>query len=181
MGCNICNSGKYGAKWTAELKMGTKKVSAAAVEFNMTVEDVLTHINDHSVPEEDVNLEELLNDPNFYYRELLMLHVRLKDWMSFMMETEEFGTANIDRGIKLIKEVRETLKLLAELQGKLNKGTTTTYNQQIVVVQDEIKALRTGVLERCCPECQMELLNMFSERTQTKLGDGSNGRRKTKE
>lgn len=177
MGCNICNSGQYGAKWTAELNLGTKKVSTAAIEFNMSIEDVLTHINDHKMETENVNLEELLNDPNFFYRELLMLHVRLKDWMAFMMETEEFGVANIDRGIKLIKEIRETLKLLAELQGKLNKGDT--YHQQFIQIKGDMQMFTTSVIENVCPDCQSKILDVIDARKS--LGDGKHGSRKTKE
>lgn len=177
MGCNLCNSGQYGARWTAELKLGTKKVSSAAVEFNMSIEDVLDHINNHDTPTENVNLCELLEDPQFFYRELLMLHVRLKDWMAFMMETEEFGVANIDRGIKLIKEIRETLKLLAELQGKLNKGDT--YHQQFIQIQGDMKIFRNSVLELVCPDCRKEILRAMQERRALK--DGKNGSGKTEE
>ncbi|MFA5760196.1 MAG: hypothetical protein WC877_00275 [Dehalococcoidales bacterium] len=173
MGCNLCNAGQYGAKWSAELKLGTKKVSTAAVEFNMSIEDVLDHINHHEVPTENVNLEELLNDPNFFYRELLMLHVRLKDWMAFMMETEEFGVSNIDRGIKLIKEIRETLKLLAELQGKLNKGDT--YNQQFIQIQTDLRSIRNAVLEVACPHCQPLIMQAMKD--QKALPEGKNGSR----
>lgn len=169
MGCNICNAGNYGARWTTEMKLGTKKVSNAAIEFNMTVEEVLEHLNTHECKTETVDVIELLNDPDFIKREVILMHIRLKDWLQFMMEAEEFGVHNMDRGIKLLKETRETLKLLAELEGKFNRGNQV--QNQYIQVQGNMKMITDAIAEHCCPDCKTLLFGKL--RDQKKLLEGS--------
>ncbi len=177
MGCNLCNAGQYGARWTAELKLGTKKVSNAAVEFNMTVEEVLTHINEHEMKTNMVDVVDLLKDPDFIKREVIVMHIRLKEWLEFMMEAEEFGTHNMDRGIKLMKENRETLKLLADLEGKFNHSNI--YQQKYLESQAQIKMLTNVIMENACPECRRNLIGKVKE--QRALMSGSNATGQTSE
>lgn len=174
MGCNICNAGQYGARWTAELKLGTKKVSNAAVEFNMSIEDVLTHINEHNMPTEMVDVVDLLKDPDFIKREVIVMHIRLKEWLEFMMEQEEFGVHNMDRGLKLMKENRETLKLLGDLEGKFN--TSNIFQEKYVKSQDEIKMLTNAIMEMSCPECKKKLIGKIKEQKLLKSGNNASGK-----
>jgi hypothetical protein len=170
MGCNLCNAGNYGARWTAELNLGTKKVSNAAIEFNMTVEEVLTHINEHESKTETVDVIELLNDPDFIKREVIMMHIRLKEWLAFMMEAEEFGTHNMDRGMKLLKETRETLKLLAELEGKFSRGNQ--FQVKYIEAQNDLRMVTSAIVENACPHCRSLLIGKIKEQ-KALLGAGN--------
>jgi hypothetical protein len=177
MGCNICNAGNYGARWSAELNLGVKKVSNAAIEFNMSVEDVLIHINEHDCKQEAVDVMDLLNDPDFIKREVIMMHIRLKEWLAFMMEAEEFGTHNMDRGMKLMKETRETLKLLAELEGKFSRGDT--FKLKYIEAQENLRLVTASIVENACPVCRPTLISNIKE--QKALMSGNNASRKTEE
>ncbi len=153
MGCNICNVGTIGSKWTRELKLGSKSLRAAALEFNMTIEEVMEHVKHHEMEDKEENkLVSLLDDPDFFYNELLLLFRNLKEWLTFTMESERLDKANMELGMKLIREIRETLKFVAELQGKLNKGDT--YYQQYIQIQGDLNVLLSAVLNDMCPECQ---------------------------
>lgn len=172
MGCNICNCGDIGVKWTKELRMGSKSLRAAGIEFTMTPDEVFDHVKNHVLPENDsTSLVSLLDDPNFFYNELLTLFRNLKDWLTFTMETERWDKSNMDMGIKLIREIRETLKFIAELQGKLNKGDT--YHQQFLQIQGDLNLLMGTVLNKMCPTCQQEVLNDPNITKLLELKDGN--------
>ena len=177
MGCNICNAGTYGARWTTELNLGIKKVSNAAVEFNMSVDEVLTHINEHKCETGTVDVIELLNDPDFIKREVIMMHIRLKEWLQFMMEAEEFGTHNMDRGMKLMKETRETLKLLADLEGKFDRDGQ--FQTKYLESQENLRIITGAIVENACPHCKSLLIGKI--RDQKALMSGKNGSRAPKE
>jgi hypothetical protein len=176
MGCNICNAGTYGARWTTEINLGIKKISQAAIEFNMSVEDVLTHINSHESKEEQFDIVEVLQDPDFIKREVIVMHIRLKEWLQYMIESEELGPHNMDRGIKLLKENRETLKLLADLEGKLNRDTA--YQKQYIDAQNNLRIITSAVSECGCSGCKQKIFGKIKEQ-RALLGDG-NASRKTK-
>lgn len=69
----------------------------------------------------------------------------------------------MNTGVKLMKETRETLKLVAELQGKLSKGSNT-YQNQYIQIQGDFQMFTSSVLENACPSCQQKLLTVMKEK-----------------
>lgn len=174
MDCKICNSGPIGSKWTAELNLNIRKPKDAALFFQISIDDVLEHLNSHKMEYEDVNLAELLDDPNFFYQELLMIHIKLKDWLSFIIESEDLSPSTINTLTKLVKENRDTLKLIAELQGKLNRGNT--YQNQFIQIQGDFQMFTSSVLENTCPACQQKLFQVMKDK-QLQLTGNKPGKR----
>jgi sarcosine oxidase delta subunit len=165
MGCNICNAGKVGLKWTRELNIGNKSLRVAALEFNMTIDEVMEHLNSHHMEdtEETIDVMELVKNPAFFYRELWTLIVNLKEWLEVTRETGDLDRNNIELGLKLLREIRETLKLIAELDGKLNKGDT--YQIQYNQIQGDFNVLISTVLGEVCDECQGKVLKAMEGAT----------------
>lgn len=137
IGCNICNSDpEICAKWTKDLTLKKKRIQDACIEFKMDPLDVIDHLDKHAIPvvdevDEEPDIIKLMESPEFLYKELYGLFTSVKSWLEFTMENERLDRTSIDMGIKLTREIRDTLKFIAELQGKLNKGDTyqIQYNQ----------------------------------------------------
>ena len=161
MGCNICNTPHSGKQWDTELKLGTKQPRDAALFFNMTIDEVLEHLETHVMPEsnEVSEFELMINDPQYILKEAAKIVIRLRDWIDFLTETEDLSPQSISQSAKLVKETRETLKFIAELQGKFNKGNT--YQQQFIQIQGDYNQFTQSVLEVVSkyPNCQKELLS----------------------
>ena len=173
MGCNLCNSGSIGAKWTRDLKIGSKSLRAAALEFNMTIEEVMehmqTHVMEEPVPETDIM--SLLEDPKFINRKILSIALNIEDWAKFVQETEKLDKNTMEFCLKLFKELRELYKLQAELEGKLKRGDT--YQMQFVQIQGDMNMLVGTVLSETCPACQQKIVQ--NQNIMKYLGDGSHG------
>lgn len=178
MGCNICNGNKRGILWTKDLQSGKKKVHEACIEFSMTPEEVYQHMTSHAIldidqiPEDDIT--RILDDPAFFYKELYELFTTMKDWLHFTMEVERLDRTTIDTGLRLMKEIRETLKLIAELQGKIKKGNT--YQIQYNQIQGDFNVLIGTVLSNACDDCQKTILKAIEQNKQ--LGAGASSGKK---
>jgi hypothetical protein len=169
MGCNICNSGKIGIKWTKDLNSDKRKIQEACIEFSMRPDEVIEHLKSHAILEEvEKSVTELINDPEFFYKELYSLFTAMKSWLEFTMEAERIDRSTIEVGLRLIREIRETLKLIAELQGKITKGST--YQNQYIQIQGDLNMLVGTVLNEVCNDCQKKILKVIDNTP--RLGNG---------
>ena len=173
MGCNICNSDKKGIQWTKDLQNGKRKIHEACIEFSMTPDEVTDHMLNHHMLDLDqndvVDINAILDDPTFFYKELYELFTTMKDWLNFTMEVERLDRTTIDTGLRLMKEIRETLKLIAELQGKIKKGNT--YQIQYNQIHGDFNALLNTVLS-CLDEAnQLKILKAVEDNKLLSGGD----------
>lgn len=171
MGCNLCNSGSIGVKWTRDLKIGSKSLRAAALEFNMTIEEVMEHMQTHVMeePEPETDIMTLLEDPKFINRKILSIALNIEDWAKYVQETEKLDKNTMEFCLKLFKELRELYKLQAELEGKLKRGDT--YQQQFIQIQGDMNMLVGTVLSEMCPACQMKIVQNQSIMKYLSSGD----------
>jgi hypothetical protein len=163
MGCKICNGGRIGYKWDRDLRLGTKKPREAALQFKMELDEVLEHLESHMMkvpPAEDVELERIITDPEYLLQKSAKILLQIEDWITIVREVDNISIQEISQGAKLLKEYRDTLKFVAELQGKLNKGDT--YHQQFVQIQGDYNQFTSNVLETVCPDCQAKLLKKMN-------------------
>lgn len=163
--CKLCNTEK-GRKMSLDLMTGKKEAIDAALMFNMSIDDVNEHINHHDIPEPDnqVKFSELMDDPEFIFERLGKLLVRMESWMEDIVEINDgeidFRAMNIC--VNLIKEIRATLKLIAELKGKLNTGDK--YYHQYIQIQGNLNDF-TGLIMNITqeyPECQAKIMEALS-------------------
>ena len=177
MSCNICNSGKKGIRWTKDLNDGKVKVQDACIEFAMNPEEVYEHLSTHEmldIADAKIDITSIIDDPTFFYRELYDLFSTMKDWLNFTMEVERLDRTTIQTGLNLIKEIRETLKLIAELQGKISKGNT--YQIQYNQIHGDFNTLIGVVLSIACEKCQREILKAMDDKKL--LSGGNSGKKK---
>jgi hypothetical protein len=157
--CNMCKAGEIGRIWSKDIILGRKSPQEAAVQFTMSVAEVMDHINTHEIiiDEEGGNYE----SPDFYINEVLKSLKAVKDWMTYCQLSSSKKKEDIDLFIKLNKELRETIKCLGEFHGRLgSKGSVTinieTLNQRYLAITN---ILNTEV----CPECRLKVLKALEE------------------
>lgn len=174
MGCNICNSpAAINVAWTKDLNMRKKRIQDACVEFRMTPKQVIEHLETHAIPEvepeKEIDIIEIMESPEFLYKELYSLFTSVKSWLEFTMENERLDRTTIDMGIKLTREIRDTLKFIAELQGKINKGNV--YQVQYNQIHGDFNALIGVILNVLDNENQQKILKVI-ETTPELLDNG---------
>ncbi len=157
MTCKMCERKKDGTTWTRDILLGVKTPAQAAEYFDMTVQEVTTHVNDHEFLLEDER--SIYESKDFYVRELARLYALAKDWLTYVTDAREISKDQIDLGIKLSKEIRATITALAEFQGRLDKGGN------VVAKMEHIEAkyikLTTKIVTEVCPECQQKILTVI--------------------
>jgi len=100
--------------------------------------------------------------------------MNIEEWLNLTMESDKLDRATMDFGLKLSREMRETLKLVAELEGKLKRGDT--YQQQFLQIQGDMNMLVGTVLSDMCPACQMKLIQNQNIQRYISSGDHSEQR-----
>jgi len=164
--CKICESSQ-GIEWTQKLQRGEKRPMDAALHFNMTVAEVDNHILNHDmeyialVPKK--KFSEKIQDPEFMMEKVGNMVDMIEHWIEIQADNEDdLDPKSIDRLVKVVKELRDTYKLVFELQGKFNKGDT--YYQQLVQIQGDYKQYTGMVLDILCPNCQKKLMEFNNKR-----------------
>ncbi len=154
--CKICNS-PIGLEWTQMLQHGEIDRLDMADKFGVplvVVDDhLLNHHMEHAI-ENRKKFSEIVKDPDYLYDELHYIINRLKHWLDSLDEDEP-DLQTIKQGATLIKEFRETIKFVADLEGKFNRGDT--YHQQFIQIQGDYNQFTNMVLEHVCPACQLKL------------------------
>ena len=90
----------------------------------MSVEAVNDHVAEHEYMTGDERL--IYESKDFYVRELAKIFNMLQSWLNYVIGADVISKQDLDMGIKLSREVRETIVKLAEFQGRLDKSAGTT-------------------------------------------------------
>lgn len=155
--CNICLAGEVGRTWTKDLVLNDKEIHEACAFFKMTPEDVQDHIDTHDF--EEMEDPAVLDDPEYYDRELLKLFRLFKDWMKYCITNGNPTKADVDLAMKLGKEMRETIKTLGEFRGKLNRNSSVNVN--VAIINQKYMALTKALTTEVCPECRLKVINLL--------------------
>ncbi len=158
-GCQMCEERREGAKWTKDILMGLKSPKEAAVHFGMSVEQVNDHVNDHVYMTNDERL--IYESKDFYVRELAKIYNMLQDWMQYVIGADTITKQDLDMGIKLSREVRETIVKLAEFQGRLDKSAGAT--EKMLKLERQYIKLTSDIVAGVCPECQLKVLDVIHD------------------
>ncbi|MFA5760476.1 MAG: hypothetical protein WC877_01785 [Dehalococcoidales bacterium] len=162
--CKICDS-PIGLEWTQKLQKGNITVAEMALKFKTTVAEVEDHNLNHEISVAvvpHVKFSEKIQDPDYLLDKVESILDRVERWLDLNVDDgDDPDPRTIDRGTKLVKEMRETIKLVYELQGKFNKGDT--YHQQYIQIQGNYNQFVNNALEQMCPMCQQKVLEMMEE------------------
>jgi len=160
--CKICNS-PIGLEWTQMVQRGEKDRLDMADEFGVPLmlvdEHLLNHQMEHAI-EKRKKFSEMVKDPDYLYDELHYIINRLKHWLDSLDEDAP-DLQTIKQGATLIKEFRETIKFIADLEGKFNRGDT--YHQQFIQIQGDYNQFTGMVLDIVCPSCQQKIMKRINE------------------
>lgn len=117
----------------------------------MTPEAVNEHIYHH------VNHEQALHHDNPDYVRLKMVKFAdiLELWLDGMIVSNQIDRATMDMALRLIKEIRENLKVMAEIDGKLNKADPKL---QIINIKNDYKRLTNVLMMDLCDNCRPKAL-----------------------
>jgi hypothetical protein len=164
MVCKVCKS-PIGLEWTQKLQNGEILPVDMALQFDISISKVNEHMlnidgshNMDTAIERRAKFSELIQDPDYLLDEIHYMMNRIHHWLESLDETDP-DSVTIKQGTTLIKELRETVKLVYELQGKFNKGDT--YHQQFIQIQGDYNQFTNAVLEaNLCPGCTDKILKI---------------------
>jgi len=158
-GCPMCENVKDGKKWTRDILMGLKSPKEAADQFGMSIEAVNDHVAEHEYMTGDERL--IYESKDFYVRELAKIFNMLQSWLNYVIGADAISKQDLDMGIKLSREVRETIVKLAEFQGRLDKSAGTT--EKILRMEKKYLELTSVIMTKVCPECQQKVIEAIQD------------------
>ncbi|MDD4471644.1 MAG: hypothetical protein PHT97_10875 [Methanoculleus sp.] len=158
-GCVMCDREQEGRKWKRDILMGLKTPRDAANYFNMDIEQVNDHLAEHDYMTDDEKL--LYESKDFYVRELAKIYTMLQDWLKYVIGAETISKQDIDIGLKLTREVRETVVKLAEFQGRLDKSAGSV--EKMLRMEKKYIVLTSEIVAKVCPECQLKVLEVIHD------------------
>lgn len=155
--CKLCDAGEMSNKWIKDMLVGKKSPQTVANQFGVTVEEVMDHAYNHEQCEVGNEMDALTFEQ--FLDTMKMQLNKINNWFKIVIDTDEPTTENVAMAVKLIKEIRDTLRVIAEIEGKLAaKGDTTQITVQIAAVQKNYKQLTNLILKEVCPACQEKLI-----------------------
>jgi hypothetical protein len=134
----------------------------------MTEEEVMDHINNHELvvsiqqtPSGD--LKKRVSSPDFYLDELGTLYGAIRDCFEHINQDQDnYDSVKIQQLTTLNKELRETLKVMAELQGRL-KGPGDAQTK-VTKIEGNLNILY-GILEGgvLCSHCEEKVMKKLEK------------------
>lgn len=155
----MCDAGQFGNMWTKMVFLGEKSIEDAARMFNMEPADVMEHVNNHEIRKvvTEEGDEEYESD-DFYLSKLLSTMKYLMAWVEFVGKSETVDKSAVDMLTKLTKESRETVKTIAEFQGRRDTVTTKV---QIDSMETKVLNLTNVLLQEACPTCKAKMMEVL--------------------
>lgn len=156
--CPICKSGEIGLGWTRDLMVSNKSIEDAMKEFDMTVDEVVNHLTSHEIVRTQRATTDGMDD-EFYLDKLLRMLNSMEQWSARLM-----AERHVDKGIvtsltSLTREMRATLQLIAEFQGRLDSNTIKVTVQ---TMQDQVLGITEIILsQELCEPCRTKLMEVL--------------------
>ncbi len=157
--CPMCVKQREGKKWTRDILMGLKSPREAADYFGMDVEQVNDHVSEHEYMTGDERL--IYESKDFYVRELAKIFQMLQEWLNYVVGAENISKKDLDLGIKLSREVRETIVKLAEFQGRLDSSRGVT--ERMLMMEKKYLELTSVIVSKVCSECQLHVIEAIQD------------------
>ena len=158
--CPICSAGSEGFFITENYLHGRVSFKQLCDLFNVSKQQALEHVHHHhpdgytNAPSDD--LQQIINYRNKFYLILLDLEM----WINKVKNSNEATYKTISALTSLIKEYRQILTTLAELDGKINK------NQVVVELQNynqKLDELVTIIVEELCDDCKTRVMGKLEQ------------------
>lgn len=151
--CPMCKNSKLGERWTRAVLSGEKTSVDAASALKMSIEDVETHVYKHT--QTITKIEKQPRDKEYFLVQLDDINCKLQEALEEIMFNPELDTRKLT---SLTKEIRETLKLLAEVAGVIGADNSAAMAKNLTEMQQKYLTLTGLILEVACPDCQQKIV-----------------------
>jgi len=156
--CPLCVSGQYGAALSRDIILGRRSPVEVAQELQMSLTDVMTHVNDHQFVIDEKTGE--CSSPDWYLNKLASMIKQLDGWLKLSL-TRDPTNDTIKTGILIVKETRGVLSQMAELQGRVDRGRSV--NIQIENMNVRYQQLTNLLLQGMCDQCRGKLIELLDQ------------------
>lgn len=154
--CPMCMNQSLGASWTQAIIRGDKTSVEAASALKMSIEDVDKHVYKHTTPQTIRLVKSTKSrDKDSFLDQLDGLNDKLNASLEEIMLKPELDTRQLTG---LTKEIRETLKLLAEVAGVIGADNSAAMQKNLTEMQQKYLTLTGLILEEACPLCQQKIV-----------------------
>jgi hypothetical protein len=130
----------------------------AARMFAMSEADIEEHVYTHSTdawqPKDAVSRA---YDRDYYVKRLESIHDDLQVWADEILEGEPTAE-NIRLATTLVKELRDTMRLLGEVTKILKDDEAQAALNAVQGMRNEYLSLTQTIATQCCPECQKKVV-----------------------
>jgi hypothetical protein len=154
--CPMCVAGHLGATWSRDIILGKMSPVELAQTLRISVNEVMEHVNDHQIIFDEEKQE--YSSPDYYLGKLVTMIKTLDGWMKLFAETSNDREA-VKVGLQVIKETRATLEVMAELQGRVDRGKSV--NVQIETMNVRYQQLTNIILQEVCEGCRQRIIQLL--------------------
>lgn len=147
----MCKDPLRSMSWVRLILNHQRTAFEAAEDFGMKPEDVNNHIY-HHVDHEAIPSPE---NPDYLRYKMNKFANIIELWFDDMVVQRTLDRATMEMALKLVKEIRENLKVIGEMDGQLNRVDPKV---QIINITNDFKKLTNVIMMDCCDECRPKML-----------------------
>lgn len=152
----MCMKQALGDSWTESIIRGDKTSVECASAMKMSIEAVEKHVYKHtSTKAVRVIKATKSRDKDSFLDQLDGINDKLNVALDGIMLSPELDTRQLTG---LTKEIRETLKLLAEVAGVIGADNSASMQKNLNEMQQKYLTLTGLILEEACPVCQQKIV-----------------------
>ena len=159
--CPMCRDAK-GTRWSEKVALGQRSIREAAIAFGMLEGDVEEHVWKHETSFVKPAATTRAYDREYYVEKLESMHNDLQVWMDEIMDGAP-TPENIRLGTTLVKELRETLRLMGEVTKILKDDEAQAALAAVKQMQARYLALTNIIVLKACPDCKTAILSAIDE------------------
>lgn len=152
--CLMCRNKYLGDKWTQLIITGEKTSVEAASALRISIDAVEDHVYKHAQTITKIAPKNT-RDKEYFLDQLEDINTKLQDALDGIMHNPELDTRKLT---SLTKEIRETLKLLAEVAGVIGADNSAAMAKNLTDMQQKYLTLTGLILEVACPACQQKIV-----------------------
>lgn len=155
--CPMCAKKLIGKKWTNWVLTGERTSVECASAFHISIDEAEEHIYKHAANAVEVVevVERATLDKHYFLTQLDDINIKLQEALEVINEDVDLDTRKLT---SLTKEIRETLKLLAEVAGVIGADNSAQMQENLTNMQQKYLTLTGLILEECCPVCQQKIV-----------------------
>ena len=140
---------------TQQLKQRKIDFTSFCRFFNVTKEEAEEHLRSHDMSEFAIVDDDKRDSAIDYYNKFKTILDHLEKWINVVVSSGKYDKSAVLNLTTLVKEYRQALMNLAELEGKIQRGQTIVQIQQYNQKLDELVEI---VLNEVCDRCRERIL-----------------------